>query len=67
MPFVKLCDVWLNPAQVVSVEATEFVGVTDIVMSTGSRFRTDLSQKVVVGLLSGWKSKSDKRGKAIDG
>jgi hypothetical protein len=53
---VKIQDVWLNPAHVVSVDETEIIGVTRIVVSEGGErtreYVTELSPLTVVRKLN---------------
>jgi hypothetical protein len=53
---VKIQDVWLNPSHVVSVQDSEIVGVTRILVTDGSgrarEYLTDLRPETVVRKLN---------------
>jgi hypothetical protein len=53
---VKIQEVWLNPAHVVSVDESEIVGVTRIIVSDGGgrtrEYRTELQPETVVRRLN---------------
>lgn len=52
MALVKIEDVYINPAQVVSIEDSAIVGVTHIKMEDGTRYATTLSPDTIARRLN---------------